>query len=258
MLLTSGALGNERNFAYTYEPETMPAGAFEIEQWVSLRSQRDKKVGQENFNRWEFREELEYGVTDNYTVSLYVNTSAESFRDSGQRITESKFKFTGISIENRYLLLNPAEHAVGLALYLEPRFSWDEAEVEQRIILGQRHGRWKWALNLTHATDWSNRLRDVEGELEISFGLSRTVGKRWSVGVELRDHNELPDYRKWENTAFFLGPVASYRREQWWATLAILPQIYGANYGGDPDGHASLELQGHERVNVRLIVGLSF
>ena len=250
--------GNERAFGYTYEPETMPAGAMEFEQWVTLRTQRNAAVGQENFNRWDLREELEYGVTDNYTVSLYLNTSAESFRDTGRGIDESKFRFTGIAIENRYMVLNPAEHAVGLALYFEPRFAGDEAELEQKIILGQRHGGWKWALNLSHATEWSNQLHDVEGELEVSFGLARAVGKHWSVGFELRDHNELPDYRKWENTALFLGPVASYRQEKWWATLAVMPQIYGANFGGDPDGNSTLELKGHERVNVRLIIGLSF
>ncbi len=48
------------------------------------------------------------------------------------------------------MVLNPAEHAVGLTLYLEPRYSGDQAEVEEKIILGQRHGNWKWAFNLTH------------------------------------------------------------------------------------------------------------
>ena len=62
----------ERLFTYTYEPETLPEGGMEFEQWVTLRTQRTKggSVNQENFNRWELREELEYGVTDRYTVSL--------------------------------------------------------------------------------------------------------------------------------------------------------------------------------------------
>jgi hypothetical protein len=74
----------------------------------------------------------------------------------------------------------------------------------------------------------------------------------------LRDHNELPDYRKWENTALFLGPVVSYHQEKWWAALTVMPQIYGANFGENPDANHHLELEGHERVNVRLIFGISF
>ncbi len=44
----------ERFFTYTYEPETMPAGALEYEQWITLRAGRNKTVGQENYNKWEF------------------------------------------------------------------------------------------------------------------------------------------------------------------------------------------------------------
>ena len=42
------------------------------------------------------------------------------------------------------MLLNPAEHPIGLTLYLEPRYAGDEAEVEEKIILGQRVGEVVW------------------------------------------------------------------------------------------------------------------
>src|SRR5229473_8103720 len=79
----SEARADERRFTYSYEPETTPQGELGFEQWVTLRTQRTSagEVKQQNFNRWELREELEYGVTDNYSVSLYLNTAAESFRD---------------------------------------------------------------------------------------------------------------------------------------------------------------------------------
>src|SRR5262249_20013473 len=132
------------------------------------------EVQQGNYNLWEFREELEYGVTDNYSVSLYLNANSESFRDFTQTPPEdvSSFQFKGVSIENRYMVLNPANHPVGFTLYPEPRFSGDEAEIEEKLIVGQRHGDWKWAFNLTHATEWSDNLHTLEGELEASVGLS--------------------------------------------------------------------------------------
>ncbi len=256
------AHADERRFTYTYEPETTPAGELEFEQWVTLRTQRTGggEVKQGNYNLWEIREEFEYGVTDNYTVSLYLNTAAESFRDYSQNppADVSSFTFQGISIENRYLVLDPADHAVGLTLYLEPRYSGDEAEVEEKIILGQRHGQWKWAFNLTHATEWTDNLHATEGEVEASFGLARDLNRHWSVGLELRDHNELPDYRSWENTALFLGPVIGYHHREWWAALTVMPQIYGANFNGNPGGDSQLELEGHERVNIRFLFGMEF
>ena len=257
-VLATSAQANDRLFTYTYEPETMPAGAMEFEQWVTLRSLRNQAVGQSNFARWDIRSELEYGVTDRYTVSLYLNSKSQSFRDPATGLDNSKFTFEGISLENRYQILNAAENPVGLTLYLEPRFSGVETELEQKIILGQRHGKWKWALNLTHATEWKNNFHKTEGELEASFGIARLLNKRWALGVELRDHNELPEYKKWENTALYLGPVLSYRNDKWWSALTVMPQIYGVNFGGNPDNNRQLDLEGHERVNIRLIFGFGF
>jgi hypothetical protein len=253
------AIATERFFTYSYEPETMPKAAWEIEQWVTLRAGRNSTVRQENYNRWEFNTELEYGVTDNYTVSLYVNESYENFRDPVAHKSTHDLAWDGISIENRYMVLNPATKPVGLALYLEPRYNGTDFELEQKIILGQTHGDWKWALNFTHATEWTKHFDEKEGEVEISAGLTRLIGKHWAVGLEARDHNELPDYRIWENSALYLGPVVSYRRENWWATLTVMPQIWGDTFHNEnPDGNRSLELEGHERWNARLIVGFSF
>ena len=255
------AQADDRRFTYTYEPEILPQGGMEFEQWITLRTQRtsDAEVKQGNYNLWELREELEYGVTDNYSLSVYLNFANESFKDHSKDppVNVSDFKFQGVSLENRYMVLNPAKHAVGLTLYLEPRFSGDEAEIEEKLILGQWMGDWKWAFNLVHATEWSDNLNRVEGELEADLGIARNLGKNWSLGVELRDHNELPDYSLWENTALYVGPVLSYRQEKWWAALSVMPQIYGANFQGDPDGNSWLELEGHERLNVRLLFSLS-
>jgi hypothetical protein len=256
--LIFSAQANERLFTYTYEPETMPQGGWEFEQWVTWRTQRTKDVGQDKFNRWEFRDSIEYGVTDNYTAEIYLNTQQQSFRDPATGADHSGFRWKGISLENRYQVLNPAEHKVGLTLYLEPTISDSEAELEQKIILGQRHGQWKWAFNLIHATELGDHFRETEGEVEATFGIARTFGKHWAVGIEARDHNELPEYAEWENTAFFLGPVVSYKRGNWWGALTVMPQIFGVNFAGDVDNNRHLELEGHERFNVRLIFGFGF
>jgi len=258
MLNTMTAVATERYFTYTYEPETMPAGGMEFEQEVTWGGFRDAAVGQERYDKWELRSELEYGATDNYTLSLYLNASAESYRDPATDDTVSSTDFDGVSLEQRYMVLNPTEHAVGLALHLETTYSGGEAEIEERIIMGQSCGDWKWAFNITHATEWEDSLSEDEGEFEVTFGLTRHLSPRWSLGIEARDHNEIPEYKLWENTAVFIGPVVTYTQEKWWATLTVLPQIYGNNFQGNPDANHKLELEGHERVDVRLILGVGF
>ena len=252
------ASATERRFAYTYEPEVLPAGAAEFEQWVTLRAGRSDQAGKANFTRWDIREEFEYGVTDRYSAALYLNGRHDSYKDTDTGVSTSEFKFRGVSLENRYMLWNPAERAVGLTLYLEPRYSGEEAALEQKIIIGQRHGDWKWALNLVHETEWNLHEHETEGELELDFGLSRQMARRWSLGCEFRVVSEIEEYREWKHVALFLGTTVNYTCERWWATLAVQPQIYGRNFDGNPDGNRNLVLDNHERVEVRLLIGISF
>jgi hypothetical protein len=258
VLMAGTARADNRIFTWSYEPETEPRGDWEYEQSITLRAGRDAAVGQNDYQRWEFREEIEHGFTDRYTAALYVNHDYEHFIDPASGATASRAGWRGVSLENRYLVFDPVDHPVGLTLYLEPTYDGDNAELEQKIILGQRLGNWKWALNLTHATEWTDDFRNDEGELEISGGLARQLTHRWWLGVEVRDHNELPEYKRWENTAVFVGPVVSYRRLNWWVALSAMPQVYGANFTGDPDDNTHLELEGHERLNVRLLFGIDF
>jgi hypothetical protein len=256
-LVTLAIHADERRFTYVYEPETLPAGAMEFENWVTLRAGRTSAVGQKNFNRWDLRQELEYGVTDRYTVAVYLNEKAESFEDPGTDEDVSEFEFEGFSLENRYNVLNPAEHAVGFTLYLEGRYSGEEAEIEQKLIFGQRHGNWKWALNLEHATEWEDNLEEVEGEFGASLGLARDLGNNWSIGLEARNETLVPEYEEFESSAVFVGPVVSYRQEKWWAALTVLPQVYGWNHEGSDD-NSHLDLAEHEKLNIRFLVGINF
>jgi hypothetical protein len=249
---------HERIFTYSYEPATPPKGELEFEQHVTLRAGRDAAVGQEDHYQLEFNEEVEYAVTDDYLLSLYFNHQYEHFKDPDTGRVTSNYRQTGFSLENKVMVLNPTGHAVGLGLYLEPTYDGENLELEQKVILGQHYGQWRWAFNLTHATEWEDDFREYEGEFEASVGLAWRLASRWWLGIEARDHNEIPEYREWENTAVYLGPVVCYKRAGWFATLSVMPQIYGANFGGDPDGNRYLDLEGHERLNVRLIFGFDF
>jgi len=257
MTSLTGARATGRVFTYTYEPEVMPAGAAEFEQWVTLRSGREG-VGKEHFTRWDIREEFEYGVTDRYTAALYLNFRADSYEDSVTGNSSSTFKFRGVAVENRYQLWNPAEKPVGLTLYVEPRYSGEEASLEQKIILGQRHGKWKWAANLVHETEWDLHDHETEGEVEFDLGVTRQLTKRWSLGLEFRTVSKIAEYEDWEYVAMYVGPVLSYARDNWWAALTVMPQVWGDNFNGEPDGHENLVLDDQERVQIRLLFGMEF
>ena len=267
-LLAHGGFASERNFTYTYEPETMPQGALEFEQWTTLRAGRNNQVGQNHYTRWDLKQEFEYGVTDNYTLSLYLNEKSEYYRNPTTNAKTSEFEFDGVSLENKWLVADPAKSPVGVALYLEPRVGNGEFELEEKIILGQRFGKdkeWKWAFNVSHATEWEDsdeagQGTETTGELEFTLGITRELNKRWNLGVELRELSVFPEYKSTSSyTAFFAGPVLKYRQEKWWAAFTFLTQVYGDNQASpDPDGRSNLVLDKLERFNARLIVGIDF
>lgn len=255
--LASVSQADERRFTYTYEPETLPQGAMEVESWVTLRTGRSKEAGREKFNRWDLRQELEIGVTDRYTVSFYLNETAQNYVDPATDEGVSEFEWKGVSIENIYNLVNPANHPVGVSVYLEGTYSGEEAELEQKLIFGQRHGDWKWAVNLIHETEWEDNLEEVEGALGASAGLAYDFAKNWSVGLEARGEALLPEYGDVESWAIHVGPVVSYRQEKWWAALTVMPQVVGWN-DRETDGSDNLDLAHNERLNLRLLFGFNF
>ena len=118
------AHADERFFTYVYESEVLPKGKWEFEQWLTYR--KGYPDGDRNFSQhiWDFREEIEYGLTDRLSVAGYLNFRNDQFvaRTEGFQDT-SEFSFKGVSVEFKYQLLNPNKQPVGLALYFEPTYN---------------------------------------------------------------------------------------------------------------------------------------
>src|SRR5205809_1972246 len=90
-LLTARA--DERLFTYVQEAEVLPKGGREFEQWLTHR--RDKADGV--FAAWDFREELEFGLTDRLTGAGYLNFTSTHREGVSGFADESSFEFEGIS-----------------------------------------------------------------------------------------------------------------------------------------------------------------
>ena len=142
--LFSGATAEagDRKFGYTYEATTLPKGALEFESWVTWKS-----FG--NGDRFDFRHELEYGVTDDFQVSLYMANWRHEDR-GGE--TDSAFKST--SVEAIHALTDPTEDFLGSALYLEAGLGDEEVFVEGKLLLQKNFGRWIVAGNSVVEPEW--------------------------------------------------------------------------------------------------------
>src|SRR5882672_9360389 len=65
------AHADETPFGYIYTTESIPKGHWEYEQWNTVRT--GKAAG--SYTSFDLRNEMEYGVSDNFSAAFYVNSS---------------------------------------------------------------------------------------------------------------------------------------------------------------------------------------
>ena len=251
----NGLRADERLFTYVQEAEVLPGGGLEFAQWLTHR--RNKADGV--FARWDFREELEYGLSDRMTAAGYLNFKSTHSEGVTGLANEDSFEFEGISTELKYQVLNPNIKPLGLLLYGEATYNGDEFELEEKLVLQKNFAeKWVAAFNVTLEQEWAFTSGDTEEELtlELTAGLAYKINSNWSVGLEGRNHRVFApglNFGNQEANAWFVGPNVHFARGRWWATLTVLPQVHGS-----PDTRDGLELEEHERIEVRLLAGINF
>ena len=257
--LTASAHADERLFGFSYEADLLPKGGLEYEQTVTNYNGQAAGI----FNRWQIAQELEYGFTDRLSGSLYLNfnDAYTSVIDPSTGLADSseEFSFDGLSSEWKYQVLSPLRDLFGLVLYLEPRFSGTELELEPKIILQKNLGDdWTLAVNLTPETEWGFAAdgQTMHGEEYVSAGLAWKSGE-FAAGAEILNSRLRPEWGGETASAWFAGPTLHYAAEKWWATLAVLPQVEGQSAGGASGGLSFIN-DDYAKVESRLILGIEF
>ncbi len=290
--LPATSFADESIFAWTYTTDLLPKGKWEVEHWTTARLKKEHGT----YNVVDFREEIEYGVLDNFQVALYLNHHDVSAKDSlpaedsqnpGHRLRGSyvtggedvhadhdsslpfdSYHFESVSTELIYRVLSPYKDPIGLAFYMEPEIGDEEAEIEWKVLL---HKTWLedtlvWAFNANYGLEFE---KEEEGgyERDAMFewftGLSYRFISNWSVALEFWNHHEFADATEHEHSAYFLGPTIHYGGKRWWATLGFLHQLpIGQAFSEDQEQFALSDGyifgQEHEKYYLRLKVGFNF
>lgn len=243
------AAASERHFTYTYESAVLRPGAWEIEPWGTFR------LGRSDFySRFDSRVETELGVTDRLQTALYLNLKAVTADTPLGRSSSTELE--GVSSEWKLKLADPVADRAGVALYGELSAGPSELELEGKLILDKRAGRLLGAVNLVAEHEWSFEEPQTEREtaLELDAAACWFLTPAFTAGLELRSHTVLPPAGEPTRSALFLGPTVSYATRGWWLAASVLPQVRAL--AGASDGH--LDLEEHERVEVRVLFGLEF
>jgi hypothetical protein len=253
--LAATAVADERKFTYSYESKVLPQGTWEFEQWATLRT----RVEQGHVQVWQFREEIEYGLTDRLTTALYLNWEYEAIRGVNGVENEHEVEFETVSSEWKYKVLDAAADPVGLLLYAEVAVGSEEQELEFKLIVDKQIGAFRLAYNYVveferEEEEEPNGEKEWEKESAIlhTFGISYQANPNFAVGAEAFFHQAFEGtFKEQEHLAFFVGPNIHVATHGWWATLTVLRQI-------DRGDDSELVLDGLTEYEARLIVGINF
>ena len=236
--MTTGRVdAGERRFTYVYEATTLMKGEWEFEQWVTWKTAKETN---RDFDRFDFRTEIEYGVTDHFQLGFYLSDwRYEENRPKGKH----RGDWRNVAVEAIWNLTDPTTDPVGLALYGEVKIGDKLFELEGKLIVQKNLGKLSLAYNATIEAEWEGiQLDEDNGEFQQTVGLSYQFSPKFLAGVELLHEIAIPDWRGASGKGiFYAGPNFSYRTPKWWATLTPLFQI--SDVEDEPD------------FQMRLIVG---
>lgn len=237
---------DRRYFARSYTSYTLPAKTLELEIWNTGKIQKDAGY----FYKWQPRIEFEYGVTDKLTASIYFNF--EEVRSMNNSYQSKSLSFTSTSYELRYRLFEIGEYFIDPTLYAEVYFGGDKIKYEPKIFLTKRFSNLIGVINLNSEIEKNIPANQTKSEFEITGGIAYEVNANFALGLEFRNHlNYSEIYDKKKNQAFYLGPTINLQTEKFYFTINFLTQV-----SGSPVNNSNLDLIGHEKFEIRSILGI--
>lgn len=254
LLLPLAAQADENLFGYVKGAETQPKGSWEFYQIATQRA--DKGAGE--YEAWDLETELEYGVTDRFSVTgsvkfLAIDTSGLIIDGYLPGAEQYGPRFSGGEITLKYNFLSPAKDDFGLAGLVgvdlgtrDPHSGKDKTtrSVDVQLLMQKYflEGQLVWVGNIamenTYAVraplavqptanyDWPTE-PEMEIEWTLGTGLSYRFLPGWFVGAEVQYQTEFETEVGQERWSVFAGPTLHYGSEKWWATLTWFPQLRG-------------------------------
>ena len=264
-LISSGAKADDRPFAFAYTTDIEAAGEKEVEQEITWTSGH----AHEAYQGIETRSEFEYGFTDNFQGSFYLNYDWSRSRPhvpSGPAATSS---LPGVSGEFIYRLMNPYFDPIGLAVYAEPSIGNGTRSFEVKALLQKNflNDDLRLVLNINAEDRWEkNGLGSYEqsSALEFYSGAAYSITPEWSLGAELDNERGfdgliLGGASKYADNAYFAGPTIQYAGHPFRAILGIEAQLpWASDPTHTPGAIANGYLSGAERFRARFRISADF
>jgi hypothetical protein len=219
------ARATPRPLPFTYTYDTLGEGETELENYVDLTpvkalSSSGKPVW---YTATQFQAEYEHGITDKLELGLYVafQPTPDGFAPgSTATLTEG----TGFKERLKYRLAEEGEWPVDVALYGELVEYSTEFEIEAKIILSRRFGKFLVAANAWAEREFYYSVSQQDWVINPTVGVTYQITPAFHAGLEYWMRAEFPDpapnprpFSVGPNN--FVGPAFMFNFGSfWWAT----------------------------------------
>jgi hypothetical protein len=210
---SNGARADDQPFITLYTTDTDTQYEKEIEQTFIWSSQKPHQ----SFNGYLSRTEIEYGVTDDFQISGYLNYEWERSSPHPPVGPDETWRAVSISGEAIYRFLNPYFDPIGLAVYFEPTYGDNTRELEAKLLLQKNffNDSLRTAVNFNFENTWEREdgQWNKGSALEVFAGAAYNLTPEWSIGAELNNENDyegLFGNSHNRTTAWYAGPTISW------------------------------------------------
>jgi hypothetical protein len=225
------ARANPHPLPFTYPSATLPNGLSEIEQYIDVTPVKsfDGVGNTRTAQLGTLVTELEYGLTDRLELGIYLVLSNAPIPGT----VDTPLRLDGFKQRLRYRLGDPGVWPVNLGVYAEVAELANELEIEAKVIVDRRLGRWLLAANL-----WGEREIYYGGRREWvvnpTAGVSFQAVPAVHIGVEYWMRGEFGasvPVGQGFNSAFhhYIGPALLLQGARVW--LALAPYIRLDDWG---------------------------
>lgn len=237
-LATAGAARadeDDQPFVTLHTTELEEPGGLELENWFFF----DSGHAHAAFTGFKNKNELEYGIAENWQGSLYLSYSYERQREHAPSAPADIANDVSVAGELVWRALDVDDAPFGLGFYLEPEIGSQERSVEGKILLQKNFlgDRLRAVVNLIAQDEWEHATQggwDSESSLEFDAGLAWAVSPAWNVALEFDnergfDGEVLGTGAKPVSDSYFLGPTVQYTADPFQITLGVQAQLPAAS-----------------------------
>ena len=216
-----------RQFAFSNSAKPATKGEVEIETWVTWKTGKDSDS---DFTRFDFRHEIEYGLSERMLLGIYLPDWRYEENSSG-----SEASFRDVGVELIYNFTDPSTDPVGFSLYNEIRGGNDLFILENKLLFQKNVGRWKFVYNNVVEAEWEgDDLSDSKGEFQQTLGIHRKLNDWLYGGIEGFHEIEYADWSDWEDSTVYLGPSFRVKPGGAWS-FVIAPTFQLSDVDSAPD-----------------------